>query len=339
MWKTSFLHWPILKSKRVILGILLLTAFFHFSLPHISSAKQKSSEDLFSVSFPTEKEGWACGRWGAILHTTDSGNTWMQQNSSTDYTLSAIHFVDQRHGWAVGDEGTIIHTQNGGDSWEKQESPVPFFLMDVYFESPLRGWIVTERTHILYTVDGGKSWNIQFQDEDFILKAISFSDSLHGWTVGEYGYIYHTNDGGATWEKQAGHFDISLRTGEVEGGTFLFDVLAIDPLTAWAVGIDGYVIKTEDGGKNWQEIKTGVPKTQLFCILSDRAETLLIGGNGTFLSSSDLGNTWENPPFRPPITYGWIYAAAPRGSSGFVAVGWEGAVYLSTSKDWHQVGY
>jgi len=327
--------------KKMLSKTMVLLFCILFFIPDILSAGQKKQlyHDLFSVSFPNESEGWACGRWGNIFYTTDGGNTWMPQDSGTDYTLSSISFVDPKRGWAAGDEGIIIHTKDGGKTWEKQKSPVPFFLMDVYFDSPLKGWIVTERTHILFTDNGGKTWGIQFKDRDFILKAISFCDSLHGWSVGEYGYVYHTSNGGATWEKQAGHFDISVSTGEVEGGTFLFDVVAIDSQTAWAVGIDGYVIKTEDGGKTWQEVMTGVTKTQLFCIASDKADTIMIGGNGMFLSSIDRGRTWQSPAFEPPLTYGWLYGLARRGSSDFVAVGWEGAIYLSTSNTWHRVNH
>jgi len=313
--------------------------FIYGLLPGLLCAQQKVSEDLFSVTFPTEQDGWACGRWGTVVNTSDGGMTWIQQNTGTDFTLSSIYFVDPQNGWSVGDEGAIIHTTDGGKTWEKQKSPVPFFLMDVYFETPLKGWIVTERTHILFTDDGGKTWSIQFSDLDYILKAISFVDPLHGWAVGEYGYIYHTNTGGATWEKQAGYFDISESTGEVEAGTFLFDVVAIDPQTAWAIGIDGYVIKTENGGQAWQEVDTSAPKTQLFCIASDKKNRILIGGNDVFLSSADKGLTWKNPEFKPPITYGWIYGLAPRASLGFIAVGWEGAIYLSTSTSWHRISY
>jgi photosystem II stability/assembly factor-like uncharacterized protein len=326
--------------KRVLLRILVVMTFTYcFFIPAILYAQQKLYDDLFSASFPTEQDGWACGRWGTVLKSSNGGETWMPQESGIDYTLSSIHFVDQQNGWAVGDEGSIIHTADGGKTWEKQKSPVPFFLMDVYFETTLKGWIVTERTHILFTDDGGKTWSVQFTDEDFILKAISFAGPLHGWAVGEYGYIFHTRNGGGTWEKQAGYFDISESTGEVEGGTFLFDVLAVDPQTAWAVGIDGYVIKTENGGETWQEVETGGPKTQLFCIESDKKNRIMIGGNGVFLSSGDNGHSWKVPEFKPTITYGWIYGLARRGSTGFVAVGWEGAIYLSTSTSWRRVSY
>jgi len=334
-------------SKRItnILNIVAMVCFISFLVSCAQVAQQKKqwgmSEDLLSASFPTEKEGWVCGRWGTVLHTADGGKTWMLQSSGTENTLVSIHFVDPQNGWAVGEEGTILHTADGGKTWEKQKSPVPHYLMKVYFVTPSKGWIVGERTHILSTVDGGKTWNIQFKDEDFILKSISFCDELHGWAVGEYGFIYHTKDGGVTWKKQAGHFDISETTGGVEGGNFLFDITAIDPQTAWAVGIDGYVIRTLDGGKMWREVKTDAPKTQLFCVASNKAGTVLIGGNGTFLISTDNGKTWKNPKFEPPIIYGWFYGIARLASTEFVAVGWDGSIYLSDGKNplssWYRV--
>lgn len=326
-------------------ALLLSMIFFLFcfaSCAKVAQPKrlQEVTEDLLSVSFPTDKEGWACGRWGTVLHTADGGKAWSPQPSGTDNTLSSIHFVDPQNGWAVGEEGTIIHTADGGRTWEQQKSPVPFYLMKTCFVTPLKGWIVSERTHILSTDDAGKTWQIQFKDEDFILKSISFCDPRHGWAVGEYGFIYCTKDGGATWKKQAGDFDISEKTGEVVAGNFLFDVVAVDPQTAWAVGIDGYVVRTVDGGKTWKEVKTGAPKTQLFCAASNRTGTILIAGNTLFLASTDYGKTWKCPACDPPITYGWLYGLAPRGASGFAAVGFEGSIYLSEGKDpssvWHR---
>ena len=135
---------------------------------------QKIYDDLFSASFPNEKEGWASGRWGCVLHTEDGGKTWVRQNTGTDLTLSSVFFVDPKSGWAAGEEGIIIHTVDGGKTWEKQKSPVPFFHMKVHFESPLKGWIVSEQTHILHTEDGGKTWSIQFKDQDAIFNRSHF---------------------------------------------------------------------------------------------------------------------------------------------------------------------
>ena len=320
-------------------GIFVALFFAYYLTPEILYGQKKLYDDLFSVSFLNEMDGWACGRWGRVLHTVDGGKTWLYQNSGTDLTLSSIYFVDPQNGWAVGDEGTIIHTVDGGKTWTKQKSPVPFFLMKVYFATPFKGWVVTEQTHILFTDDGGQKWSIQFKDQDFILKSLSFCDPLHGWAVGEFGFIYHTKDGGATWVKQAGHFDLSKDTGEVVGDAFLFDVVAVDCKTVWAVGIDGFVTKTVDGGKTWNNVEIGASKTQLFCISTDRKNTLLIGGKGVFLSSGDKGHTWQSPRFDPPITYGWIYGLAKQGSSGFVAIGWEGSIYFQRSNAWLRINY
>ena len=331
------------QRRSIILSIVVIIFLISCSTNSTPVEGQKKNQqlydDLFSVSFSNERDGWVCGRLGTILHTSDGGKTWNRQNSRVDYSLSSIFFVDRQYGWAVGDKGTIIYTRDGGKTWEKQKSPITFVLMDVYFATPLKGWIVSEQTHILFTDDGGKTWRIQFKDEDYILKGISFCDPMHGWAVGEYGYIYYTRDGGANWEKQAGHFKISDSTGDIEGAPFLFDVVATDPKTAWAVGIDGNVTRTNDGGKTWRTIETGVPRTQLFCVGTDKKDTILIGGKGVFLSSNDNGKTWKNPAFSPFITYGWIYGLAKRGSSDFTAVGWKGSIYLSTSNNWQRVNY
>lgn len=326
----------------VLFTILSVTFFTCFLFSAIGSAQQKwvLYDDLLSISFPNEKDGWACGRWGTILHSPDGGLTWHRQESGTDFTLSSIYFVDSKTGWAVGNEGTIIHTKDGGKTWAKQESPAPYYHMDVYFVTPLKGWIASEDTHILHTKDGGKTWRIQFNDEEYILKAVSFSDELHGWAVGEYGYIYYTENGGRRWEKQAGHFDINEETGALEGGRSLYDVVAIDPQRAWAVGMDGEVIKTADRGKTWEKLDTGVPQTQLFFISYDGGDTIVIGGKGVCVFSDDRGRSWKNARFDPHIEYSWIYAAVSLGPCRFVVGGENGAIYRSTGSNfWQRVRY
>lgn len=309
-----------------------------------TNAQEKFLDDLLSVHFSNETDGWACGRWGTVLHTADRGKTWLRQTSGVHITLTSIFFADSQNGWAVGDGGTIIHTDDGGNTWRKQTSSVSFYLMGVCFVSPLKGWVVTEQTHILVTEDGGKNWRIQFTDGDYILKSISFCDSQHGWAVGEYGFTYHTRDGGISWENQYGHFGFSDETGEIEAGSFLFDVKAIDPQRAWAVGIDGFVIRTTDGGATWEKVHTGANsggrKRALLCVDGNREGTLMIGGKGVFLVSSDEGETWKTCEFSPPVTYGWVYGISQSGKDNFFTVGWGGAIYKNASEtSWQRVIY
>ena len=320
-------------SKRLALLVLLTILLLGLIDPTIMSASETYDrhDDLFAVSFPNEKEGWACGAWGVIWHTRDGGRTWKAQKSETDSTLSSIFFIDPQTGWAVGNEGTILHTSDGGQNWARQESPVTFFHRDVFFVTPSTGWIASEKTHILTTKDGGKTWQVQFSDEAYNLVAIAFSDEKHGWTVGEYGFTYHTDDGGNNWVHQAGYFRVSDETGDIETGVFLFDVVALDAKTGVAVGADGVVTRTEDGGKTWNRLDAGIPKALFFGAAYDGMDTIVIGGKGAYLYSTDRGQSWEEILLSPPMAYRWLYGFDEIGAGRFAAVGEEGAIYLSTS--------
>jgi photosystem II stability/assembly factor-like uncharacterized protein len=118
-------------------------------------------------------------------------------------------------------------------------------------------------------------------------------------------------------------------------------VCAIDPQTAWVAGIDGYVARTVDGGKSWQQIKASIPTTHLFAINSADGERVVLGGNATLLISDNEGGDFRELRAEPPITYGWIYDVAKRGAEGFVCVGKGGWVYLSDRQagTWERAKY
>ncbi len=325
-----------------VLGILALVLLICLSIvgPSRAQSEWEQHDDLFSVSFPNENDGWACGRWGTILHTADGGQSWARQESGTTMTLSSVFFADAKTGWIVGNGGTILHTADGGNTWEQQKSPVPFFHMNVCFVSLREGWIVSEMTHILHTVDGGQTWDVQFSDEDYKLKAIAFADAKNGWAVGEYGFTYGTRDGGVTWEHQAGKWEFNDETGELETEIFLYDVTAIDAATAIAVGADGVVVKTVDGGSTWGKIQTGFGKVPFYGVVTQRDGTIVIGGKGLYAQSKDQGRTWQPISMQPSMEFGWLYEFGTRGNSEFVAVGAEGAIYRSgPNNPWKRVIY
>ena len=311
--------------------VSILFLLFVLTAP-AGSTQTRINDDLFDVSFYTEKNGWACGRLGTIVHTSDGGESWIEQKSNTAFTLTSISFSDSSNGWAVGDGGIILHTSDGGKNWLKQKSPIDRYLMAVHFINNQKGWVVGEGTSILYTEDAGKTWTIQFQDVDFILKSISFCDAVNGWAVGEYGYIYHTRDAGRSWVQQAGYFGFSEETGDIQGGTFLFDVLAVNPSVCWAVGIDGCILKTVDGGKTWNTLGSQMPNTHLFAITSSSQGEIFVAGNGLLMTCGKDAR-FEPVKTQPTIKYGWLYSLAPKGEEGIVAVGRKGWVYQADRKE------
>ncbi|MGC9110482.1 MAG: WD40/YVTN/BNR-like repeat-containing protein [candidate division WOR-3 bacterium] len=70
---------------------------------------------LRAVKFVSPSCGWACGRSGTIIHTTD-GSNWVLQHSNADSTLFDIDFADASTGMAAGNGITIV-TTDGGEHW------------------------------------------------------------------------------------------------------------------------------------------------------------------------------------------------------------------------------
>ena len=78
-------------------------------------------QPIEAIDFPRPTSGFAVGWGGRILHSTDFGITWIDQNSGTSANLNDVRFVsDALTGIAVGESGTILRTTNGG-----QASPTP----------------------------------------------------------------------------------------------------------------------------------------------------------------------------------------------------------------------
>jgi photosystem II stability/assembly factor-like uncharacterized protein len=54
-----------------------------------------------------DDHGWAVGRGGTILSTSDQGRSWTLQQSATKQNLYSLNF-NKKIGWVVGGEGIIL---------------------------------------------------------------------------------------------------------------------------------------------------------------------------------------------------------------------------------------
>lgn len=82
----------------------------------------------------------------------------------------------------------------------------------------------------------------------------------------------------------------------------LFDIYAITPDIAVAVGFNGTIIKTIDGGETWQQKDSGTTKTLKKVQFLNSTVGVVISGKGTVLKTTDSGETWvsfniEEDPF------------------------------------------
>lgn len=215
---------------------------------YVMEVGRSSFDDLSFVNWFT---GWIAGEL-FIAHTPDGGRSWKRQAEDLGFPLHGIQFLSPLLGWAVGDFGRIIHTEDGGKSWEGcQEGYTVQQLRCLFFLDELRGWAGGTDATLLHTEDGGRSWHPQETNlprkpgshHRWDINDIHFIDPQNGWIAAGGGYLCVTSDGGKSWEVR--------HTGT---SSDLFGVWMIDKRTIVAVGGNGTILRSEDGGRSWEAI-------------------------------------------------------------------------------------
>lgn len=102
--------------------------------------------------------------------------------------------------------------------------------------------------------------------------------------VGERGHVLLSDDG-RDW-----------RQVRVPTRAMLNQVRFVDEEHGWAVGHDGSVIATRDGGESWtlQVFDSEWGRAFYDVHFFDREHGLVVGGNGRILATDDGGETWED---------------------------------------------
>lgn len=211
-----------------------------------------------AVAFIDKQHGWSVGQLGKISRTSDAGATWMDVKNNAWYDLLYGLFpLSATEIWAIGNEGTVLHTTDGGESWNRQalnDGKVnDSSLVSIQFINPQEGWICGSDGLIFHTIDRGEHWEMQNAPrlKRAFLTAVSFANENEGWITGfrykneeTNGLIFHTRDGGRHWEER------SIYTKDR-----LLSIQALSNGRAWAVGLNGTVLRTIDHGKNWVSIR------------------------------------------------------------------------------------
>lgn len=132
-----------------------------------------------------------------VLHTTDGGNSWVQQfYNEGNYYPNDLWFIDQNNGWVTVEadlSSRLLHTTDGGASWTEvfYLSGNQHGLSDVQFVSSNEGWAfgmgaggVNPQTAIIHTTDGGQMWTRENVFEPAGIMYGSMIDRHRGWTSG-----------------------------------------------------------------------------------------------------------------------------------------------------------
>ena len=222
--------------------------------------------NLTDLDFVDRLHGWVVGVNGTVLCTMDGGKSWTVQQPGTSMHLMGVDFVDIHTGWVIGsslEEKFIAHTRDGGRTWTRQNLE---FLranerpQSVTFLDSQVGWAVGAIT-VIHTVDGGITWIRQPEPPHQTwgtLSDVHFVNAQEGWMVGgeawgrgNFVYFLQTTDRGNTWQDRQDRLNVFLPR-VVLVGEGLTDVDFVDREHGWAVGDQGLILHTQDGGDTWE---------------------------------------------------------------------------------------
>ena len=243
---------------------------------------------LFTPSLTSEEE-------------IDTG--WDQAPISTDNDLNDVLALNSTSAFAIGENGKIYHTVNSGVNWSEQDSGVIQDLNAIEFNG--QAIVVGDSGTVL--INDGDSW---------IGNSIEGAGNLYDLSVPHFesladSVIFVSGTGGEIWKWSDNTWDdLSNFTGTTN------DIYAIDFVNedeGFAVGADGLIIATIDGGLSW-EIRDSPEEFRGFSFYDvtifgykgpsdDEASpvsVLIVGENGTVIQSSGTGPTaigyiWKVP--------------------------------------------
>jgi photosystem II stability/assembly factor-like uncharacterized protein len=173
---------------------------------------------LYDVEFIDADNGYIVGEFGKIYHTTDGGESFVEQQASVmdesvldilDLpTMFDVEFSDENNGTIVGLDGRLAVTTDGGEDWNFVPSNVPEFI-DPFYASVIlpngNRWAVGASGQVVTSGPGGDFGKGDLGSRVTTwMRRIRFHDSEHGWIVGGFGLIMYTDDGGETWYRRLG---------------------------------------------------------------------------------------------------------------------------------------
>jgi len=178
------------------------------------------------------------------------------------------------------------------DGWFSQDIVTTKNLTDIKFAGEFSGWISVSNSNSIYkTIDGGDEWNATLFGVTQDWNAVFTTDDNHVWTAGGPKIVYSA-DGGSHWST------FSIATLGLTGDSVLNDLYFTDNSTGWAVGDNGLVINTVDGGSSWTIQNSGdvpgfVTDAHLEALHFYNSDTgWVVGASGEIVVTHNGGADW-----------------------------------------------
>jgi photosystem II stability/assembly factor-like uncharacterized protein len=274
------------------------------------------SSDLTAVFFVDDRQGWAVGHDGVILHSADGGDTWQLQldgRKVNDLLVAAM----ERKVAAEPSSSTAKALLGEAQRYKEQGADKPF--LDVWFSDSTNGYAVGAYNLIFRTSDGGATWTPWFDKTDnpkfFNLYAIRPVASE----------LYIAGEGGLVLKLDAAAQRFVALTVPYNGSFF---GVAGAGSAVLVFGLRGNVYRSDDAGRTWAKTDAGLPAAIVGAAPASDGAILLADGGGRIASSADSGRTFTKIALKNPTP---VFGFAPIGNDRFVLVGPRGATVTETA--------
>ena len=250
------------------------------------------SSDLTAVFFVDDKEGWAVGHDGVILHTADGGEKWALQLSgraANDLLIAAMERKVAAEPASEEAKKLLAEAQR----YKEQGADKPF--LDVWFADAQNGYVVGAYNLIFRTRDGGKTWESWFDRTDnpkfFNLYAIRPAA----------GELFIAGEGGLVLKLDSAAQRFRALTIPYNGS--FFGVADAAPAVV-VFGLRGNVYRSDDRGATWTKVDAGLPASIVGATRTADGATLLADVGGRVVASADGGRTFGKVTLTPsmPLT-------------------------------------
>lgn len=284
-----------------------------------------------SPDFPVVNAVQSSIRSRLVIKSVNEGADW----AVSDAGINAAYIVDlvvdpavPTNLYALTSSG-LFKSVNGGNSWSLQNGWPP--------TAPLRK-IVIDPVHtatlyspaqqgVLKSTDGGNTWDFLKNPLANSVGSVVAIDPVTTNTIytdNGFGRLFKSVDGGNTWTP------LSL----LPDGVNDINNVAIDPNDPATifVGTASGVVKSSDGGNNWNNLAGFVGgRVDALAIDPRNTGTIYAAANGDIFKSTDGGTKWisTNPSFQEYSTY--ALAIDPKNPSVvYAATGYEGGLIKTT---------
>jgi photosystem II stability/assembly factor-like uncharacterized protein len=172
-----------------------------------------------------------------LMHSDDAGKTWSSVSELGTVDFHAIELAGDALIGGLFGQAQVLVSEDDGKTWETRAAPRPLVDLEVSPKDP-RLWIATTADGVYISRDEGGTWRAIDPTPNSYL-AWPAQDRLYRHDPG--GPMMLSTNGGESWE------EVGTTGGEPQA------LVAADPMTLYAILIDGTVKKSADGGATWTD--------------------------------------------------------------------------------------